>query len=128
MTLSIRIAPIVLLAAAAVAVVLHTMRVDVAVSAEPGDDLCGAWAVVDGSAGDAARLRVRGSRLARTLAELEDGTGVLLCEERRGWHGVIVRREGVECLDRDDRSVPRPYSGPCLAGWLSDRDLRLIAG
>ena len=41
---------------------------------------------------------------------------------------MTVPQRGMDCLNRDDRLVPRPYAGPCVSGWLPDADVELIAG
>lgn len=64
------------------------------------------------------------------IGRLRDGQRVSVCQRTGdGWAGVIVYPLGVADCGLSDAGVkPRPYLGPCQAGWVSERYLRLFAG
>lgn len=114
--------------AACVATYFYVAKVGVTVTADESDDMCGAYARVKGKPDEEIALKSRPSSFSRTLANISNGAGLLLCEEDNGWHGVIVIEGQDDCLDRDNRNVPRHYGGPCISGWLPGSQVELIAG
>jgi hypothetical protein len=107
---------------------LHLIADPVTTVADADEDLCGGFAVAKGAPGSPSSLMSRPIFLAREIAKITPGTGLLLCDRSGDWLGVIVLVEGVECIDRSDRRVPRSYLGPCRSGWLRSEDVELFAG
>jgi len=79
-----------------------------------------------------APVEVRSGPSARhaLVTSAPTGVDVYLCDAREGWTGVVLRLE-----QPDDCGVgggsgggPRPYVGPCVSGWVRDRDVIATAG
>jgi hypothetical protein len=60
--------------------------------------------------------------------ELHAGEQVLLCAENGGWLGIVYAKDGVECGLNMPQPRRAPYTGPCRAGWVAKRYVRVIAG
>lgn len=65
------------------------------------------------------------------LDRLGPDTGVIMCESVRGFEGIVYPGEGQDisdCATSSPGDGPRPYSGPCRSGWVSQTYITLIAG
>lgn len=105
----------------------------VMVGGDPEYDACGSLGVVRGLkvGGDGfLALRSGPSANARMVDKLQEGDAVYLCENVSGWIGVVVYPPNpmIDC-DVSHPITPRqPYSGPCKAGWVSEKFIEVVAG
>ncbi len=52
-----------------------------------------------------------------------------LCRESGPWYGVVYGKDaGEQCGVSTSWPVRKPYAGPCRAGWVHSRYVRLRAG
>ena len=64
------------------------------------------------------------------VARLAEGTEVAICETSGKWLGVVFAPGGIEpdCGTSSPRAERSVYSGPCQAGWVSERFIGDLAG
>ncbi|MGB3502030.1 MAG: integron [Mesorhizobium sp.] len=62
----------------------------------------------------------------RLLDKIQTGQAVYLCDERRGWYGIVYGGEG--CGVTSPVLWREAYAGPCRSGWVSARFIRVTAG
>ena len=97
-------------------------------------DACSPYAEVSGlnRRGDNfLSVRAAPGAAGRELDRLGPGRRVWICEEGSvpGWTGIVyASRRDVDCHVGGPVPRPRPYRGPCRAGWVAARYLTPIAG
>ena len=95
---------------------------------------CSGFGRIDaGSKGKAGMLAVRkgpGSEFSETYV-LANGDQVWLCDAKNDWLGVVFVPKGAQPSDCGMSETVRyrlPYAGPCNAGWVQRRWVRLVTG
>lgn len=77
-------------------------------------------------------VRAQPSRSGRELDRLGPGSQVWVCDEfpGGGWTGIVYAPQDsdVNCGVSSPVSPRVPYEGPCAAGWVASRYLRVAAG
>lgn len=105
--------------------------VPVEVGGEAEYDACGSLGIVVGldPQGDNF-LAVRsgpGTRYQQ-IDSLFSNDEVLLCQSHGSWHGIVYGPPGADCGVGTPIMPRQTYRGPCRAGWVFDRYIRVIAG
>ena len=60
---------------------------------------------------------------------LHSGKLVTVCDETRGWYGVIYGpTDMTDCRYERKRNGSFEYTGPCKYGWVAKRYVEIIAG
>lgn len=107
-------------------------RVPVQVGGEGGSEGCWGSATVAVRSGSTLNLRSGPGTNHLIIGRLLPGQHVSVCQRaNRGWVGIVVHRgDGgpSDCGLSDAGEEPKPYTGPCAAGWVSEAFLRLFAG
>jgi hypothetical protein len=95
-------------------------------------DACGTYAQVVNLGKDPSEfLAVRNApniKATRT-DKLSEGQFMWICDEQKDWYGVVYTKE-----DRDDCGVSsvvmqrKAYAGPCKAGWVNKKYVKIVAG
>ena len=95
-------------------------------------DACNSLAMVVGldPQGDGfLAVRTRPVADSRMIDKLVNGETVQICDDRNGWAGIVYSRsKTLDCGVSFNAPARRPYDGPCLAGWVSKRYLKIIGG
>jgi len=66
---------------------------------------------------------------AKKLANLRDnGNEVVICDERGPWMGVVCGPRSMDCNTGKPWPTRMPYTGPCKAGWIHSRYMKLTVG
>lgn len=74
-------------------------------------------------------VRAAPTTASRELDRLRAGRRVWICEEVSGWAGIVYGPRGsTGCNVESPVPRPRPYRGPCRAGWVAARYVTPIAG
>lgn len=126
-------------AAATLALCLHGFplggqprpSVPVLIGGEESSEGCGGTAVVSVRLGSTLNLRSGPGTSHAIIALLPRGQNVSVCQRGdKGWVGIVVNRTGEgrrDCGLSDAGPKPTPYKGPCTAGWVSEKYLRVSA-
>ncbi|MHC2107033.1 integron [Methylobacterium sp. CM6246] len=69
-----------------------------------------------------------GGRPFREVDRLYNGNLVAICTENGPWMGVVYGTRGTDCNVDTPWPVKQAYTGPCKAGWIHFRYLKVIAG
>ncbi len=128
-------AMIALIAASSIAFGQAVLDRPVMVGGEADLDACGGFGVVEGlnPAGDGF-LAVRsgpGTNYPK-IGELHNGHEIYMCDEAGSgkWHGIVFGKhpKAGDCGVSSPIAQLGPYAGPCFAGWVFHKYVRLIAG
>jgi hypothetical protein len=108
-----------------------SLAVPVIVGKVPEYDACGSSGKVKGldPIGDGF-LAVRsgpGSQY-QMIDKLLEGQSVFVCDDRGQWLGFVYTRGNQDCSVTSALSRPKPYSGPCLSGWVHRNWITITAG
>ena len=106
-------------------------RVPVVGADGPTLDACGGVGSVATYEGDLA-VHESPDKYARKTDKLPPRTLVWLCEGADDWQGIVYPsgefQQFGDCRVSSPVAEPRPYAGPCRHGWVSAKDLQLVAG
>ncbi|MEZ0169555.1 integron [Microvirga sp. TS319] len=70
-----------------------------------------------------------GGKPYREIDRLYNGNRVFLCGQKGPWLAVVYGQSpDAACDVSTPWPVRRPYTGPCYAGWIHSRYVRVIAG
>ena len=95
----------------------------VQILASGSDDLCGGTAIIKSVS---VSLKSRPSYFSRTLMQMDHEDGIILCENEGGWHGVIIQKKGMNCLNPNHPHGS--YDGECISGWVHESKVEFFAG
>ncbi|MCJ2099466.1 hypothetical protein [Methylobacterium sp. E-046] len=76
-------------------------------------------------------LSVRSGPGGKPFAELDrlyNGNEVVICEERGAWMGVVYGPRSMDCNTGTPWPIRMPYTGPCKAGWIHSRYVKVTVG
>jgi hypothetical protein len=102
--------------------------VPVRVGGEPNLDACATTGIVTGlkpTPGNYLAVRDGPGPAFERIHKLQLGDRVWLCDSAKGWVGVV---HGEDCGVATPIPVRKPYAGPCVSGWVSERFIALEAG
>jgi hypothetical protein len=121
-----------LLALGSTAPALAADKTQVFIGGHEDGDACNSLAMVVGldPQGDGfLAVRTGPGTDSRMIDKLMNGETVQICDDRSGWAGIVYSRsKTLDCGVSFNSPARRPYSGPCLAGWVSKRYLKIIGG
>jgi hypothetical protein len=60
------------------------------------------------------------------IDKLLEGQSVFVCDDRGQWLGIVYTRGNEDC--GVSSALSRPYSGPCLSGWVHRNWITITAG
>jgi hypothetical protein len=98
------------------------------IGGEPELDACGATGIVAGLKpvpGNVLSVRAGPGVEFTRIGELRPGDRVWLCDRKDGWLGIVY---GENCGVSTPIAERAPYTGPCKAGWVSERYVEPEAG
>jgi len=97
----------------------------------PDMDACGGIGAITHFEADLA-VRERPDEYSREKDRLPIRTLVWLCQPEGDWQGIVYAtgeyQELGDCKVSTPIAAPRPYDGPCAFGWVTARNLSLVAG
>ncbi|MDE4914779.1 hypothetical protein [Methylobacterium sp. 092160098-2] len=76
-------------------------------------------------------LSVRSGPGGKPYAELDrlfNGNEVAICDEKGPWLGVVYGPRSMDCNTGTPWPTRMPYTGPCKAGWIHSRYVKVTAG
>ena len=100
----------------------------------PDMDACGTYAEVvayDASGEDLPYVHDAPSASTKARDKLNSGQGVQVCATQNGFSGIVYPRKDqdpTDCGTGSPVATEQNYTGPCLAGWVDTRFLKMVAG
>lgn len=76
-------------------------------------------------------LSVRSGPGGKPYSELDrlyNGSPVAICDEKGPWMGVVYGPRSMDCNTGTPWPTRMPYTGPCKAGWIHSRYVKVTAG
>jgi hypothetical protein len=106
-------------------------RVPVMAGGNADFDACGSQGVVRGldPQGDGFLAVRAGPGSGYTMLDkVYNGYILNICDERENWLGVVCSHETMDCRVGTPLPQARPYTGPCLFGWVFRKFVGDFAG
>lgn len=101
----------------------------------PEFDACASYgkvAIKDGGAKAMARIKPNPSAQSRTVDTLSQNDPFFMCDvagDGGEWTGIIYSKDiEIDCGAGSPVPAQHDYTGPCRSGWISTKNVQLIAG